>query len=265
MNSKAWLRVVRNSLIGELEYRSNYLILIFATYTISLMELALFRQIYRDREEVQGFPRSAVLSFVVAGSLIRSGYTLWSLVSESVDEIRDGSFRKYLLQPIRYPLYFLARYLGPKLTTWTLIALTFIALKFVPGFEALLPARAVLPFLASYLLTFALTWQLYLCFVYLGFWIEEASFLNMAFNLGVGLLSGSVLPFDWLPDWLREPLRWTPFPVIGDFPLRAAVDLLGPGEFQLYVVKAVAWIVALALIARQLETRGVRRYEAFGG
>lgn len=265
MNRRAWLRVVRNSLIADLEYRVNYAILLLSTFITLAMELAVFDVFYGTKDEIHGMPRNHVLGFVLLGCFVRYGSTLWMPVQEAIDEIRDGSFRRYLLQPVSYAGYFMAKALGPKLPTWTLSTLTIIGFKLFAPHLPLLAAGAVPQFLLAMAFSIAIVWQIYLMFVYLGFWIEEASFLSTAFNLGIGLFSGTTLPLAWLPEGLQAALFYTPLPVVGDFPVRAGLNLLHEGELLSYVARGVIWLTGLAVFNMALKTRAYRNYEAYGG
>jgi len=201
----------------------------------------------------------------VLGMFLRYGSTLWSMISECVEEIRNGNFRRFLIQPIHYPSYFFAKAIGPKIPTWTLSLVTIVALKFFPGFDALLPPGTRLPFLVAAALSYVLIWQIYLLIVYLGFWFEEAHFLSVAFNIGVGILSGSLLPLDWLPDAAVRFLRLTPLPLLGDFPMRTGLGRLDAGEFEIRALQALLWILALIPLLAWTKRRALRSYESFGG
>ncbi len=265
MTPKAFAKVIRNSVVSELEYRTNYLILIISSVITVVMELAVYKQIYRNRDSIGGLPKSHVLSFVFVGIMVRFASQLWTLVSEAIDEIREGTFRKYLLQPMHYSAYFYAKAIGPKITTWLLMLITISVAKHFTGFEALLPPSTWGPALFATIVSVIVTWQTYLAFVFLGFWVEEATFLSVAFNIGIGLFSGTMLPLSWLPETFTRFLAWTPFPLMGDFPVRAAIGLLQPGEFVLYAQKSLIWIGALIVLNTLLKSGGTRRYEAYGG
>jgi len=258
-------KLMRNSFIRDMEFRINYFILIFATVITFFMELAVFAQIYEGREQVGDLPKTAALGFIILGSLIRSCTSLWQVIFEFVEQIRDGSFRTYLLQPIHFPSYFFAQVTGPKFLTWTLSILGVLALKMSPRFDALL-APAHLPyFLPALALSLMVNWQIYLTLVYAGFWTEEATFMLVAFNLGVGIFSGSILPLSWLPETLQRVLHYSPLPLLGDFPIKAGLGLLSGPEFSRYLVQAVVWMGALAFVNAALWRAGTKRFEAFGG
>lgn len=265
MRAPAFVKLARNTLLAELEYRSSYFILIFSTFITIAMELAVFDQIYGDRESVGGFSRDHAMPFILIGSFVRYGYQLWDKVAEFVTEIREGTFRRYLIQPIRFTAFFIARALGSKITTWVLMAIGLVVAKQMKGFEALLPAGTLGTFVVTWAMAVALVWQMYMMLVFTGFWIEEATFLAVGFNIGIGLFSGTMLPLTWLPESLATVLRNTPFPLMGDVPVRASLGLLPPEEFHHALATGAAWFVVLALINHGLQLAGYRRYEAYGG
>src|SRR5688572_17475622 len=105
MSLEAMWKLMRNAFVRDMEFRINYVILIFSTVIVFFMELAIFAQIYEGRDQVGDLPKSAALGFIVLGSLVRSCTVLWQVIFEFVEQIRDGSFRTYLIQPIHFPSY----------------------------------------------------------------------------------------------------------------------------------------------------------------
>jgi ABC-2 type transport system permease protein len=266
MTPRAWLRVVKNSFVAELEYRANYVTLAFSTVISVIMEMAVFSQIYANRETVGTLPRTHALAFVLLGALVRPSLQLWSLVGECVDEIRDGSFRKFLLQPISYTRYFFARVVGPKLTTWLMVLGTLMIAPFLnENLRGSLKIENAPYFLISFVIACVTMCFLYLTIIYLAFWIEEATFLSTALNVGFGFLSGSLVPLSWFPAPWNDWLRYLPFALLGDFTMRAGLGLLGPGEFVFYLMSGLCWIFGLWLLGQFLWKRGLRNYESFGG
>ena len=229
------------------------------------MELAIFNPIFEHRQTAGLLHRSQALSFIVLGMVIRTSGQLWTLISETVDDIRSGTFRKFLLQPISFPLYFQARVIGPKTITWIMGATALIILRRYEAFSGLLPMAKLLPFLLSLSVGMLLTWQIYLGIVYVGFWMEEVAFLSVAFNIGCGIFSGTLIPLSWLPDALQKVLWFTPLPYLGDIPVRTGLGMLSEAEWANYFFMGILWFFGLLAINSVLKHLGFRRYEAFGG
>jgi ABC-2 type transport system permease protein len=265
MRPRAFIKVLRNAFITNMEYRTEYVILILATFITLTMEMAVYRQIYAQRDTVEGLSRALALPFVLTGALVGYSSQLWSFVSECIDEIRTGGFRKYLLQPIHYPSYFVARAIGPKATTWLLALATFVIVRYFPAFAGLLPPGTRWPFLGAWLASVVVVWEIYFLLVLLGFWLEESTFLATAFNIGVGIFSGRILPLSWFSPGLREFLRWTPLPLLGDFPVRTALGMISPQEYGRSLLMAVGWALAILVLNGWLTGKAYRRYESYGG
>jgi ABC-2 type transport system permease protein len=266
---RAFWHTLKLSLSVDLEYRVAYLILVFSSILVVLMDSAVLRgALLSSSATIPGgvLRWDTIFSFVLIGQIVRQAYTLWSLPSEFVEEIRSGTFRRYLLQPISFTSYYAAKCLGPKLPTLGLSVLACVLLPQWHLFSTLFPNLwSVLSFASLMLVACALSWLIYLWIVLAGFWIEEAGFLTVAFNLGVGIFSGSLVPLSWLPHSLQIAIQWTPLPLLGDLPVRAALGAVDMAEWQSAWIRGVVWLVLLYLGAEQLRRRAFNRYEAFGG
>lgn len=266
---RAFWHTLKLSLSVDLEYRVAYLILIFSSVLVVLMDSAVLRGAFSSPSTTSTssvLRWDTVFSFVLIGQIVRQAYTLWSLPSEFVEEIRSGTFRRYLLQPISFTSYYLAKCLGPKLPTLGLGVLACTILPQWQLFSALFPSLwSVLSFASLMLVACALSWLIYLWIVLAGFWIEEAGFLTVAFNLGVGIFSGSMVPLTWLPNNLQVFVQWTPLPLLGDLPVRAALGAVEMTEWQNALLRGLVWLVILYVGAEHLRRKAFNRYEAFGG
>jgi ABC-type uncharacterized transport system permease subunit len=155
--------------------------------------------------------------------------------------------------------------MGGKGFTAIVLVITVLVFKYGFGYIDFLNLGVLPEFIIALLVGTFVTWQIYLTMVYLGFWIEEASFLSTAFNISVGVFSGTLIPLDWIPPLFLNPLKLSPYPLMGDFPLRAGLGTLNPGEFANYMLIGTGWIFGLAALNALLWHRGTKRYEAFGG
>jgi len=266
-NPSPYFKAIRNSFIADIEYRSSYYLLIFASFVTVFMELAVFDHIFSKQESAGDLHHSQALSFIVLGLLLRNGVTLWSNISDWIEQIRDGSFRKFLLQPLHMPSYFFANAIGPKITTWTLSLVTFAICKifFSSQFSMMLPLHKIPMFLMLVTFAYFLTWQLYLTVIYVAFWVEEASALSTAFNLGMGIFTGTLIPLSWFPPWFREIISYTPFPLIGSFPLQFAISEIPTQLFYTQFLSLLSWILLVLFINAFLKQSAFKRFEAFGG
>ncbi len=253
--------VIRNTLFREIEYRIHYWILIisyfvsfFSDYLILKLSYATGRESFLNQHEV--------FAFVFWGLVVRNSSTLWQEVMTFSTQIKTGEFRRFLLQPIRFYKYFAFSCTGEKAITWPLNIFAFIVVRIFFSADVSAPHHY---FWLLFLCSFVLTWSLYYTFTLVTFWIEDSHFLIASFNLSSGIFAGSLLPFDWLPDSLQSALRFTPFRLLGDIPIRAALGKLSPQEYYNSLMMAALWMLVLFSINAYLFSRGTLRYESHGG
>jgi ABC-2 type transport system permease protein len=74
-----------------------------------------------------------------------------------------------------------------------------------------------------------------------------------------------LLPLELLPDSLRVVAWALPFQYIYYVPMSVLLGRLDGNELWSALAVQAAWAAALALLARAVWRRGLRRYEAVGG
>ena len=79
------------------------------------------------------------------------------------------------------------------------------------------------------------------------------------------VLSGSIVPLPFFPDWSQRLLALTPFAGIMDVPFRVYVGHIAPARGLLLFGQQLAWTAALVLLGRWLLGRARRRLVIQGG
>jgi ABC-2 type transport system permease protein len=264
MKIRPYYLIARNSFFSEIEYRTSFVVALFSNIVIFVMDLAVLKHLLVGRQELGGLTADRLFTFLFVGTVLRVAQQMWSPVYESIDTIRDGSFRRFLLQPIAFPAFFMAKSLGTKLGYLVLsAAVALVLFVFFKGTIQLAP-HSFWPLLILSLLSVALAWLIYLTIVYLGFWVEESTFMMTAFNICMSILSGSMLPLELFPSWVQSLIHLTPLPLLGAYPIKAALGTLPASELQWALIKGFVWIVGLVILIRTLQIKAYRRYEAFG-
>jgi len=255
------LLILRNVLFREMEYRAHYYIMLLSLFISFSADYLILKFSHGGRNSY--ISSEQILSFVIMGLIVRTASVLWgqSLTFES--EIRNGNFRRYLLQPVNFPEIFFSTATGEKFFTWVMMFIGYLILLLWIGTpDIVIPHWSFLPFL---MLSIALTWSIYYSITLLAFWLHESSFMNIAFNLGVGIFSGTLVPLDWLPLVVQKIIPYTPLLYIGDVPMRAAFSTMSLPETLRAFAIGLSWLLGIAAINALLFKKGVRRYESFGG
>lgn len=250
----------------EMEYRFNYAMLGLSTILTLLMEWAVFSHVFEKRDIVGGLPKESAFAFVLFGMVIRTVQLLWNKTAEMIDEIREGSFRRYLLQPLNHPVYFFAHAVGTKLTTFLLAVLVcLIYMQFFDAPSGFLSPEGLPQTIFSFFMSCFILWLINLCIVYSSFFLEESQFMLWTLNISIGVFSGTLIPLSWLPESIKALLQWTPFPLLGDWPLRSALGLIPSEEYMQFTQSAAMWALLMSVLVWVMFKKGVARYEAFGG
>ena len=79
------------------------------------------------------------------------------------------------------------------------------------------------------------------------------------------LLSGSIVPLPFFPDWSQPILAFLPFGGLIDTPFRLYTGHIPPDQVLIVVGHQAAWTAALVLLGRGLLSRGTRRLVIQGG
>jgi ABC-2 type transport system permease protein len=182
-------------------------------------------------------------------------------------DIRDGSLKKYLLQPIDM-LTYLVSYRAAHKVAYIVTAclpyglLFFLCRDFFTGFP---DAWTMAGYVVSLLLAFVVGFFFETCIGMVGFWFLEVTSLLYVVNIVNFFISGQLLPLDLLAPFWARLLKALPFQYLAYFPATVFLGKVqGPALVQGLLAEA-AWAVFFIVLARVLYRLGLRRYSAFGG
>jgi ABC-2 type transport system permease protein len=183
-------------------------------------------------------------------------------------DIRDGSLKKYLIQPLDMVGYLLSYRAAHKCAYITTSALPYAALFAVCHryFKGLLPDPSTfLVYLATLVLGFLIGFFFEACIGMIGFWFLEVTSLLWVITTLTYFVSGQMMPLNFLPPFWAGVLEWLPFQYLAYFPAVVFLDKVNGPKLIKGLLIACAWVIVLALLTRWLYARGLRRYSAFGG
>lgn len=244
-------------------YRVNFVLLVIGPALVFFfVKVSLWSSIYAQGggASIAGYDRDAMLAYqcyVLVVVLLAQGYQSVPLS----EDIRLGRITSHLLYPFPFLEAHAARWLAFQLLQLC-VALLLIGLAVATGF---LPVPAPAPLatgLAFTVLVAALWFTFTSAIGLLAFWLEETWVVRVILrNLAV-FLSGSVLPLELYPAWLRELLFYTPFPYLTWVPARMLA-----GEYPDVggaALVTIGWVVAGVLLCRLVWRRGIGLYSAAG-
>lgn len=120
-------------------------------------------------------------------------------------------------------------------------------------------------FLLSAVLGFGVLWAISFAVQMTAFRLINIWSLITIKNVFVNVLSGSMIPLWFMPEWMRGVLDFTPFSSIYFTPVQIYLGQLSFGEIALKCCVQLGWIAVIYLIGDILWKKGQKKLVVQGG
>jgi ABC-2 type transport system permease protein len=251
-----------------LEYRTNFLLsLLSAAYPI-FIQTFMWTAIYQNSSEpvVYGFTYQQMIAYTFMAGLVarivRTGFEY-----EIMEDIKNGKFSQFLVQPMGYFPYRLSSFLGQKLPNLGMILgiLVVVLLGLNAFFGISLEFYRVVAFLGALILAVVLNFLIFYCFSAIAFWVVEIGFLFEGIRIVTILLSGGIFPLEVFGPLFVQISNFLPFKYTVNYPINVLNGTISANETIQGMIIQCLWIVTFLLMAQVLWRIGGRRYVAIGG
>jgi ABC-2 type transport system permease protein len=280
-----YAKIFRVSLIERMTYRGDFFLSTLLRFLPMVTTILLWEAIYAGsgQERLSGlswkqktgaadvkmisFSRNEMIAYLLLIHISRMFSSMPGLAAGIARDVRDGTLKKYLLQPIdmiAYLVSYRAAHKAAYIATSSLpyLLLFFLCRSYFDHFPDLLTVCA---YVASLLLGFVIGFFFETGIGMIGFWFLEVTSLLYVVNTLNFFISGQMFPLDLLPPVFAGALKAMPFQYMAYFP--AAIFLGKVTGVQLVYGLGIelAWAVVFVAAANSLYRLGLRRYSAFGG
>jgi ABC-2 type transport system permease protein len=253
-------------------YRADFFISTFLRFLPMLTTILLWQAIYqgaaaRGTAELAGFRLNEMISYLLLVHISRMFSSMPGLAQGIARDIRDGSLKKYLLQPIDMLSYLVTYRVAHKtayiaMSSLPYALLFFLCRDYLPGWPDLWTLAA---YAVALLLGFVIGFFFEAALGMLGFWfLEVSSFLYVIGTLTF-FFSGQMFPFDLLGPFWAGLLRALPFQYLAYFQATVFLGKTKGMDLVHGLLLELFWAIVLIVIARVAYRAGLRRYSAFGG
>ncbi len=265
--------ILRISMQERLVYRAEFAMGTLMRFLPIITQIFLWQAIFSAIETEQGkgtiagYSFHGMIAYYLLTTVSRAFSSMPGLASGIARDIRDGTVKKFLVQPIDMLSFLLMRRIAHKLVYY-LVAIGPFALVFFlcRGFFGGWPEPPVLAaFLFSLLLGFLLGFFLEATLGMIGFWFLEVTSLMFVYMLLSFFFSGHMFPIDLLPGVWGDLVRLLPLQYLAYFPAAIFLGKVSGPELVTGLWIQFAWMVFFAVAARVAFHFGVRRYSGFGG
>ena len=270
--------ILKTSVEERFVYRGDFAFATLLRFLPIVTQIFLWGAIFavgtsNEKAELNGYTYAGMVSYYLLAMLGRAFSSMPGLASGIARDIRDGTIKKYLTQPIDMLSYLFWHRVAHKLVYYFVATLPFALVFYLCReyfFESMPPADEFAITFAAFLLSLALAFLIgFLLESLIGliaFWFLEVSSLLFIYMMINYFLSGHMIPLDWLGPF-GEWIEYLPFKYLAYMP--AAILQQREGYTGIDLVRElgieITWVLMLLLANRIAFNRGVRRYGAFGG
>jgi ABC-2 type transport system permease protein len=266
---RKYVKIFRVSLVERLTYRGDFFLSTLLRFLPMLTTILLWEAIFAGsgQNRLGGFARKEMIAYLLLVHISRMFSSMPGLAGGITRDIREGTLKKYLLQPIDMLGYLVSYRAAHKAAYIATSSLPYALLFFLcrDYFEGFPDAGTLVAYVASLLLGFLVGFFFEAGMGMIGFWFLEVSGLLYVINTVNFFVSGQMFPLDLLPAWFAAALKTLPFQYMAYFPAAVFLGKIGGRELAVGLAAEAAWAVFFIVVARWLYRRGLRRYSAYGG
>ena len=273
VRARIWWTVFRISLEERLVYRGEFALGTLMRFLPIVTQIFLWGAVFSAIDQpgraqnVAGYSYRDMIAYYLLTMITRAFSSMPGLASGIARDIRDGTVKKYLIQPIDMIGFLLLYRVAHKLVYYV-VALAPFALVFYlcrGFFSGWPPAPVLAAYLASLVMSFLLGFYLEATLGMVGFWFLEISSLLFVYMLFSFFCSGHMFPIDMLPGVWGLAVRLIPLQYLAYFPAAVFLGKIRGPELAFGLAAQLAWVLLFMVAARLAFHFGARRYSAFGG
>jgi ABC-2 type transport system permease protein len=270
-----WWTVLRICIEERLVYRGDFalgtLMRFLPIVTQIFMWYAIFEAISHDLDApttIRGYSYSDMVAYYLLTMVARAFSSMPGLASGIARDIRDGTIKKYLIQPIDMLGFLFLSRVAHKLVYYAVatgpFALVFFLCRdyFTGGWP---DAGTLAAFALSLAMAFLLGFLLEAVIGMIGFWFLEVSSLLFVYMLFSFFFSGHMFPIDMLPGIWRTLVELLPLQYLAYFPSAVFLGKIAGADLARGLCIQAGWVLFFLFAARLAFRRGVKRYAGFGG
>lgn len=256
---------VKTYLNITLSYRMEVLGGILSNFVIMVATVFFWKSAYINTEQVAGVTGAQMSVYAVVVTIL-SVLFYCSVGDELGSRIRDGNIALDMLKPLNIYIFFLAQDMGNLLSALLLkaIPLFLISLLFIP-FTPPVSVAAYMCFFLSIILSYAILWLTSALVGLLTFWAMHVGPLGFVKDVIVRILSGSLIPIWFLPDWLQRLINFTPFVYTYQLTAGVYIGKISVNQALEGNLLQLLWIGILLLLFILLKKRAFAKVLVQGG
>ncbi len=262
MSLRPYLTGFRLALSQELIHRSNFAVGHLRNLIFFGALILLFKQLPQG---VGPWQQNQLLTYTLISAFISSQIVTQGMHTIA-SEITDGDLTNFLLRPINYLGYCIARILASRTLAMagSLISIAILTLL-LPSLRITLPSSPATWLMTGLLFLGSLILMQLIDFIggLLSFWTDRSFGPRFLIHILIQFFSGVYLPINTFPSLAQKILSATPFPSLAFVPTSTLINGITAETFFALRTQFI-WIILLSIAVSLLWYRGVKSYAAYG-
>lgn len=260
---KKYWQIYLNAIQDASADRARLIVYVLEDFIAPLVSILLWTGIYRFSDKTaSGWELNKLISYYLIVALLSLTLNHYLEFSIGNRDIKEGGLVKYLVRPVSYLKYVFAGSSGWKTLRFLFAILpysllfTFFNKYWSVSISVQSLTGAVIFAVIAYMMIFFYKFLLGIT----AFWLTDNYGVVNFFWMIQTLLSGLLIPFDFLPEWLRQTTWFLPFRFFYYFPVKIIFE---NGNFSNYLPDfffALGWLLILGFMAVVFFKRGLKMF-----
>jgi ABC-2 type transport system permease protein len=231
-----------------------------------LMWGSIWTALYAGKGEAGGVSFEAMLTYTVVSQFLSgingAGTPLW----EMQEKVRTGDIALELMRPFDVPLRYLFADFG-SVAFYFLFALLPVYILVFLFIDLTLPMswETWVLFLITAFIGFLIRYCIEMSFSFLSFFLVETGGIVDVFYFAMSLLSGSVIPLWFFPEWLEKMAIYLPFQGIYYIPNSIFIGRIAGTEIAISIAIQIFWLLVCYAVLRFVWLKASNKVIVQGG
>lgn len=269
-----WWTILRICLEERLVYRGDFVLGTLMRFLPIVTQIFMWYAIYealraagQNEPRIQNYTYHEMVAYYLLTMVVRAFSSMPNLASGIARDIRDGTIKKYLIQPIDMIGFLFLSRMAHKLVYYSVAVGPFALVFFLARdyFAGWPDATTLGAFALSLALAFLLGFLLESTIGTIGFWFLEVSSLLFIYMLFSFFFSGHMFPIDMLPGFWRTLVELIPLQYLAYFPSAVFLGKIQGADLVYGLAMQAGWVLVFLAVNRLAFRYGVKRYSGYGG
>lgn len=261
---RVYFEFIRKKFANKMVYKFNYIVGIIGTLVSYIIFCSIYKALYGSNSEIDGITFSMVCTNFLLSLCLSNVYRFNDEFIQN--KLRDGQIANEFLKPISFRGRLLSESLGENLFSVCFNFLpTVIIAVLLTDIEKPSTVLSLFLFLISAILGYLILWEISFITQTISFWMFRIWGIARLKNIIIDIFSGTMIPLWFMPDWVMNIMKFTPFDSIYFTPIRLYLGKV-PSDDIIYIFsRQILWIGLFFAVGSVLWKLGEKKVVVQGG